>query len=92
VRLLGWTSRGRRTVFGDVVRDARLAHKIRPGRLAKRLDTSASRLRDIEANRNVPSADVVREIGRLLGLKMDDVLSPRGFSTTRNGICRATLT
>ena len=66
-------------LFGDMVREARLAHKIRPGRLAKQLGVSASHLRDIEANRSVPSADVVREIGQVLGLKMDDVLSAAGI-------------
>ena len=66
-------------LFGDMVREARLAHKIRPGRLAKQLGISAAHLRDIEANRSVPSADVVREIGRVLGLKMDDVLSAAGI-------------
>jgi transcriptional regulator with XRE-family HTH domain len=65
--------------LGDMVRAARVARKIRPRTLAKQVGISASSLRELEANRSVPSADVVREIGHALGLKMDDVLSAAGI-------------
>jgi len=66
--------------FGEMVRAARVARKIHLRTLAKQVGISASSLRDLEANRTVPSADVVREIGHALGLKMDDVLSAAGMS------------
>jgi transcriptional regulator with XRE-family HTH domain len=61
-------------LFGKLVRNARLARKLRARKLAKQLGISLARLQDIEAGRAVPPPQLVREIANALGLEASELL------------------
>ena len=64
--------------FGDRVREGRVAKELSLRELARRIDKSPSYLNDIEYNRRVPSATVVRQLADQLELDVGVMLAAAG--------------
>ena len=61
--------------LGDVLREARIHNEIGLRELARRIEKSPSYLSDIEADRRVPSEEVLGDLARILGLDFGDLMA-----------------
>jgi transcriptional regulator with XRE-family HTH domain len=64
--------------LGHVIREARVHARLSLRELAKRVSKTPSYLSDIENDRRVPSEEVLRRIGQVLGLQFDDMMARAG--------------
>jgi len=64
--------------LGDLIRDARVEHKITLRSLAERFGKSPSYISDIENDRRIPAEPFLREICTVLSLDFDDAMALAG--------------
>ena len=64
--------------LGEMIRDARVAAKVSLRKFARRLDITPSYQSDIENDRRIPSADILKKIASSLSLDFEELMALGG--------------